>query len=253
MLLVSLFAVPAFAIDPDAGGPIGPSDTSPLPPQVSVPNVFGTPNNILQLPASSFVPMTPGTLTTVYDTNAYLHPSAAGWLWTTVTLPAGVNISFLDLYANDTNVGSNVAATLRGYTGGALGVAPSNFDVAVVSSSGSAGYGYFIGSTSHTVNNNVVYADGSQYAVFVYFPVADGSLQFKGVDIWWNRQISDAPATATFTDVPTSHPFFQHIEALAASGVSTGYADGSFKPGDYVTRQAMAAFLARALGLHWDH
>jgi len=220
VVLVSLFSMPVFAVDPDEGVVPGPSNASRLKAQSLKPNVFGTGNNILQIPASSFVPQTPGEWNTAYDTMAYIHPTVAGYLWTTVTLPAGANISYLDLYYYDTNETYDVNATLRGYYGGDFwGTAPGYTDFATVASSGYSGYGYaYSDETSHTVNNDVAYADGYQYTVWVYFPAVDGSLQFKGVDIWWNRQISPAPATATFSDVSTSHPFFRksrHWQALA--------------------------------------
>lgn len=49
----------------------------------------------------------------------------------------------------------------------------------------------------------------------------------------------------TFTDVPPGHPFFDEIEWMAANGISTGYADGTYRPADVVTRQAMSAFMER--------
>ena len=52
-----------------------------------------------------------------------------------------------------------------------------------------------------------------------------------------------------FTDVPTDHPFFTEIGALAESGITTGYDDGTFRPTANVTRMAMAAFLTRGLEL----
>jgi hypothetical protein len=52
-------------------------------------------------------------------------------------------------------------------------------------------------------------------------------------------------AAAPFSDVPTSHPFCREIKWMAAAGVSTGFSDGTFRPSDPVTRQAMAAFLYR--------
>jgi hypothetical protein len=55
-------------------------------------------------------------------------------------------------------------------------------------------------------------------------------------------------ASAPFTDVGTAHPFCPQIEWLKQSGLTTGYADGSFHPTDGVTRMAMAAFLARLSG-----
>lgn len=54
------------------------------------------------------------------------------------------------------------------------------------------------------------------------------------------------PATPSFSDVPTSHQFFLEIEWLAASGITGGFADGTFGPTAVVTRGAIAAFLHRA-------
>jgi hypothetical protein len=67
----------------------------------------------------------------------------------------------------------------------------------------------------------------------------------------WFRQVSPAPMTATFTDVPTTHPFFRFVEALFASGVTAGCGGGNFCPDDPLTRGQMAVFLAAALGLHF--
>lgn len=55
-------------------------------------------------------------------------------------------------------------------------------------------------------------------------------------------------AGASFTDVGPSHPFRADIEAIAAAGITTGYEDGSFRPGANVTRGAMAAFMRRGFG-----
>jgi aldose sugar dehydrogenase len=51
---------------------------------------------------------------------------------------------------------------------------------------------------------------------------------------------------ATFSDVPPDHPFHDAIEWLAAQGYVTGFGDGTFRPGDEVTRQAAVAVLYRA-------
>jgi S-layer homology domain len=72
-----------------------------------------------------------------------------------------------------------------------------------------------------------------------------------GAVLVWHRQVSPAPATATFNDVPTSDPFFRAIEALAASGITSGCGGGNFCPNDVVTRAQVAKFLAVALGLHF--
>ncbi len=48
-----------------------------------------------------------------------------------------------------------------------------------------------------------------------------------------------------FPDVPQDHPFLVEIAWLAGSGITSGYADGSFRPAATVSRQALAAYLYR--------
>ena len=71
------------------------------------------------------------------------------------------------------------------------------------------------------------------------------------MDIVWTRQLSPPPATATFNDVPTNHPFFTTIEAFAKAGITGGCGSGNFCPNGAVTRQEVAKFVARALGIYW--
>ena len=60
------------------------------------------------------------------------------------------------------------------------------------------------------------------------------------------------PATSPFTDVTTGHPFYAEIAWLADAGISTGWDNGdgtaSVRPGEAVSREAMAAFLYRQAG-----
>ena len=55
-------------------------------------------------------------------------------------------------------------------------------------------------------------------------------------------------APDVFADVRASHPFAGEIYWMKNVGISTGYADGSYGPGSFVTRGAMAAFLYRNAG-----
>lgn len=64
-----------------------------------------------------------------------------------------------------------------------------------------------------------------------------------------------AGATQAFSDVGATHPFRAEIEQFADAGISSGYPDGTFRPGTPVSRQAMAAFLTRGLPsvmVAWD-
>lgn len=72
-----------------------------------------------------------------------------------------------------------------------------------------------------------------------------------GMILEYRLQVSPAPATATFADVPTNFTYFRTIEALAASGVTSGCGGGNFCPNQFVTRGEMSKFLANALGLFW--
>jgi hypothetical protein len=61
------------------------------------------------------------------------------------------------------------------------------------------------------------------------------------------------PVVASFGDVPTNHPFFQFIEALKTSGITSGcqLSPPLFCPDQALTRGQMAVFLSTALGLHF--
>jgi hypothetical protein len=48
----------------------------------------------------------------------------------------------------------------------------------------------------------------------------------------------------TFTDVPVGQPFWVYIERLAGHGYISGYADGTFRPGNPVTRGQLAKIVA---------
>ncbi|MBW4095602.1 MAG: S-layer homology domain-containing protein [Acidobacteria bacterium] len=56
------------------------------------------------------------------------------------------------------------------------------------------------------------------------------------------------PVSPTFTDVDTSNQFYTEIHWLGATGVTTGYSDGTFRPVQPVNRDAMAAFMYRLAG-----
>jgi hypothetical protein len=75
--------------------------------------------------------------------------------------------------------------------------------------------------------------------------------RFRAIRVFYRLQVSPAPATATFGDVPTSHPFFQFVEALVASGITAGCGGGNYCPDAPLTRGQMAVFLSKALGLHF--
>jgi hypothetical protein len=54
---------------------------------------------------------------------------------------------------------------------------------------------------------------------------------------------------AKFSDVPSDHPFATYIGKLSARGVTVGCGNGTFCPDDPLTREQMAAFIIRGLGV----
>jgi S-layer family protein len=54
------------------------------------------------------------------------------------------------------------------------------------------------------------------------------------------------PATATFTDVPRSHPDFRYVETAVYYGIINGYADHTFRPDAGLTRGQMCKVIVIA-------
>ena len=80
-----------------------------------------------------------------------------------------------------------------------------------------------------------------------------GTVRFRAVRVFYKLQVSPPPGTATFGDVPTTHLFYQYIEALASAGITAGCGGGNYCPDAPLTRGQMAVFLSKALGLHWPN
>jgi hypothetical protein len=239
-------------------GPAPQPGTSGL--QGGVASDFGPGTNILQIPAAAFTPRGAGALTT-YTVDGYVGWTTPGYMWAPVFLSSGAAIDWMDTYYcdnNTTGTGTLSPAAinfwLTRYTGyddatRSFEDIPSASQQSVDGTGTGCQYASTLISPSHTVNNDA-HTGGGQYVVVVQ-PTATAGLAFKAVDFWWRRQISPAPATASFTDVPTTYQFFQQIEALKAAGITSGCTATTFCPNDPITRGQMAAFLARALGLYW--
>jgi hypothetical protein len=227
----------------------------------AAPEEYGASYSILQIPAAAF--------TSRYTESGLVYEGAGlvfdlgpahvpAKYWAPVTLPAGAMVTFLDLYACDHSPTGHVTVSLDRYPGSDV---PLVETLATVSSAQGDGWGcgYWAAAVNHVINNNVRYDGGSQYVITLSFgaPGLDpGGDQiawnyFKGVDLWWKRQVSPGPAAATFADVPTTSPYFKFVEALAAAGITSGCGGGNYCPNGAVTRGQMAIYLATALGLHF--
>ena len=118
------------------------------------------------------------------------------------------------------------------------------------------GYGEFCTAPLVEVFHDDLDADGNLSIDHVSYRlraalVPGATVGFGGVRIFWRRQVGPAPAQPAFGDVPASAPFFQYVEALAASAITGGCGNGNFCPNAPLTRGQMAVFLSKALGLQW--
>ncbi len=170
-------------------------------------------------------------------------------------LPAGAQLLDFYVYGSDTSSTGEYQASLIvcDNAGEVCSYMPGDgcADAPVTVCSGNAfdgGRGYALGSLQYEVIDNLNF----RYFIAAGNTTTDGTTSIGEILIGYSLQVSPAPAAASFTDVPTTDPAFQYIEAVAASGITAGCGGGNFCPDSPITRRQMAVFLARALGLQWN-
>lgn len=218
---------------------------------VSAPKTYGTTNvTWYRMSALEFVPVNAASAptTTWAPTSTYNFRTygGGGWFFATPHLPNGALLTMLELNACDTNsTGNHLELTLWDCDfNGACNSTPigttSTFDLGP----GCGAVYLDISAANYTVDNQV-----RELLLWAKMDVTDGTNQLSGAAVGYKLQVSPAPATPTFNDVPTTDPGFQFIEALAASGITGGCGGGNYCPDNPVTRRQMAVFFAKALGL----
>jgi len=176
--------------------------------------------------------------------NQYRYLTSAGTLYAGLHVPNGAVIDSIELDACDTSSFAQVFGGLLrsdGQVTDILGLAftgPTEMD-------GCSRWPVPL-AVPETVD-----AQRYDYTVYAINGAFDGTTTVGAVRVNYHLQVSPAPGTATFGDVPTDHPFFQFVEALVASGITAGCGNGNFCPDAPLTRGQMAVFLSKALGLHW--
>jgi S-layer family protein len=169
-----------------------------------------------------------------------------------VNLPNGALVIGMELEACDSSSSDAVYLTLNECGDGASGCSVANRFI-YTGSAATPGCNRFSITFAQAdqvqINNNA-----KKYLIELYTG-PDASTSFGAVRLRYKLQVSPAPAIATFTDVSNAHPFYQYIEALAASGITGGCnaTPPQYCPDVPITRGQMAVFLARALGLHFPN
>ena len=231
---------------------------------------FG-PNSVwTSIGAPQFMPRS-GTSAPTYSSHGYVYPKStdnSGFYWAQLYLPNGAEVQSMYMPVYDNNDNSNITVELWGVQAYSqfltFGDSTPESKAFGAASSGSTATPGYTNLTITPTEPLVIHEytdfnkDGSGNTYFYIRVVtsrdaaaAVDDIRFFGAAVQWARTIAPAPASASFDDVPTNYWAFREIEALADSGITSGCDASNFCPDDNVTRAQMAAFLARALGLHW--
>jgi hypothetical protein len=206
---------------------------------------FGTASTTaLVIGASEFDPLFSGT-TWLYSGSALKTASDEMVAW--VRLPAGAVVNSVQVEGCDLNAGTQMTFQLVRVHSPTGPVVPLTA-TASTGVSATPGCGFFSVTPLPAVSPVVIDNVNNTYLILV---TTGAGTSFRAVRVYYNLQVSPAPGSATFGDVPTSHPFFQFVEALVASGITVGCGGGNYCPDAPLTRGQMAVFLSKALGLHF--
>jgi hypothetical protein len=186
------------------------------------------------------------------DADGYLYYDLGGRDWLApLDLPDGALIQQICLYANDPSADTAVVAWIDAVE--ISGQHPLAQSIGGVTSSLGSGYGYACSSVTYRIRDTADIDGDGLFNRTSYWVVAETqpTMGLGAVQIVWKREVSPPPASPTFGDVPATDGAWPHIEALAASGITSGCGGASYCPDATLTRRQMAVFLAKALGLHW--
>lgn len=176
-----------------------------------------------------------------------IYATGSGLFTAIVHIPTGAKLMSFELDYCDFDPTSHVTLILSecDFMGGGC----TTMDSITTSTLGGTGCGFLahdLSSLNYTMENNF-----RELLLSAILSSGSASNILNGAYVAYQLQVSPAPATATFLDVPTTSPLFKFVEALVAAGITAGCGGGNFCPGASITRGQMAVFLASALGLHF--
>lgn len=227
----------------------------PLPEGVAAPRRTGRPDygtsgvTYVEVGAAAFTPMDSSNVYTTTNSgyfNQVLRTVTGNFVSfaAPINIPSGAIVTYLELDECDNTGGS-------GYVQGSLVQSDYLGNVSVYAPFlVSDGTGCRFLSEDVTPQNMVSNNLDDHFWLLATISSSTGfTTGLAGMIVGYKLNVSPAPATPDFTDVPPSHPFFQYIEALYHSGITAGCGGGNYCPDSPLTRGQMAVFLAKALGL----
>ena len=206
--------------------------------------------SVVVIPATAFMARDPAT--TWVSTNGRLRQSFVGtsFWYAGVQLPTGASITRVTMEACDTTPTGLIVASLSwDNTLGQGGLVTNIFGTGLAPAT--PGCSVFPATvTPRTVNNDTEHLTMLAQWQGDFSGSAAELIAFR---VYYKLQVSPAPGTATFADVPVGDPLHRFVEALVAAGITGGCGGGNYCPNTPVTRGQMAVFLSAALGLHWPN
>ena len=240
----------AVSIGSAGASPSGLTLQNLVPTSREAPSEYGVDSyGVTTLPAVAFTAQSSDTsyvppyYTSVTDMSRFfLMDDGIAEIYAPVSVPAGAVIDYVGLDTLDVQ-------------GGLIGMSLNRVDstgaVTQVAAFSNTAHEFAMDFNASPIGYQVYTNAGQQLVLNVEFAAGVGIPRFGFAEIRWRRTVSPAPLLPSFTDVPTTHPFYQFIEALHHSGITGGCGGGAFCPEAPLTRGQMAVFLARALGLNW--
>jgi hypothetical protein len=242
-----LAGVPAMAADEPGSAFSGPAPEGET--VVGQPEGYGTASlSAFPIGAINFTPRVSTTAFTAGAGAERFITTAGGAMDAAPALPNGSQIERIELRACDTDAVNQVVVN--------FGPCPTGGSTCTLAGSVATGGAATPGCNnfSFTLPAPVIVNNQTTPILVEVNTGTTATTTWSAVKLYYRLRISPAPGVATFpTDVPTSHPFFRFVEALAAAGITGGCGAGTFCPDDAVTRGQMAVFLATALGLHFPN
>ncbi len=239
---------------------------APLTAQVpkGVPLTYGTSaTSYVEIPASAFMPIDSNVPYSGYSVRS--SSSCSGDCFVApVHLPSGAKLVYLELDFFDADPLGEVDGRL--VTCDYLGNNCTNHPAAGAGQPDCLFPGYICSGVAFSDGSGQFNADLTPDNIVVdnlygsMFLIAGGNspnpgsgTSIAGMIVGYQLQVSSAPPMPSFNDVPATHPFFQFIEALKASGITGGCSASPplYCPDAPLTRGQMAVFLSKALGLQF--